>query len=106
MTFISIFVLACFVGYYVVWAVTPAWHTPFMAVYKSISSGTVGGALIVVAAVARRYGSAAMARAEAGLIGREPCERVCGNRRREHYARVLRFLELRLYPDEAWRRSQ
>ena len=35
---LSIFVLACFVGYYVVWSVTPALHTPLMAVTNAISS--------------------------------------------------------------------
>lgn len=45
----SIFVLACFVGYYVVWAVTPALHTPLMAVTNAISSVIVVGALIASA---------------------------------------------------------
>jgi H+-translocating NAD(P) transhydrogenase subunit alpha len=35
---LSIFVMACFVGYYVVWSVTPALHTPLMAVTAAISS--------------------------------------------------------------------
>jgi NAD/NADP transhydrogenase alpha subunit len=43
---LSIFVLACFVGYYVVWSVTPALHTPLMAVTNAISSVIVVGALI------------------------------------------------------------
>ena len=42
----SIFVLACFVGYYVVWSVTPALHSPLMAVTNAISSVIVVGALI------------------------------------------------------------
>ena len=46
---LSIFVLACFVGYYVVWSVTPALHTPLMAVTNAISSVIVVGALIAVA---------------------------------------------------------
>jgi NAD(P) transhydrogenase subunit alpha len=41
---LSIFVLACFVGYYVVWSVTPALHTPLMAVTNAISSVIIGGA--------------------------------------------------------------
>jgi NAD(P) transhydrogenase subunit alpha len=45
----SIFVLACFVGYYVVWSVTPALHTPLMSVTNAISSVIVVGALIAVA---------------------------------------------------------
>ncbi|MEG6507502.1 proton-translocating transhydrogenase family protein [Methyloligella sp. 2.7D] len=44
----SIFVLAVFVGYYVVWAVTPALHTPLMAVTNAISSVIVVGALLAV----------------------------------------------------------
>ena len=44
----SIFVLACFVGYYVVWSVTPALHTPLMSVTNAISSVIVVGALIAV----------------------------------------------------------
>ena len=47
---LSIFVLACFVGYYVVWSVTPALHTPLMAVTNAISSVIVVGALIAAAA--------------------------------------------------------
>jgi len=53
MTFVSIlsiFVLACFVGYYVVWSVTPALHTPLMAVTNAISSVIIVGALIASAA--------------------------------------------------------
>ncbi|BAK66247.1 nicotinamide nucleotide transhydrogenase alpha subunit 2 PntAB [Sphingobium sp. SYK-6] len=46
---LSIFVLACFVGYYVVWSVTPALHTPLMAVTNAISSVIIVGALIAAA---------------------------------------------------------
>lgn len=45
---LSIFVLAVFVGYYVVWSVTPALHTPLMAVTNAISSVIVVGAIIAV----------------------------------------------------------
>ena len=45
----SIFVLAVFVGYFVVWAVTPALHTPLMSVTNAISSVIVVGALLAVA---------------------------------------------------------
>src|SRR5438046_4683472 len=45
---LSIFVLACFVGYYVVWSVTPALHTPLMSVTNAISSVIVVGALLAV----------------------------------------------------------
>ena len=47
---LSIFVLACFVGYYVVWSVTPALHTPLMAVTNAISSVIIVGALVASAA--------------------------------------------------------
>jgi NAD(P) transhydrogenase subunit alpha len=47
---LSIFVLACFVGYYVVWSVTPALHTPLMAVTNAISSVIIVGALVAGAA--------------------------------------------------------
>ena len=50
LSILSIFVLACFVGYYVVWSVTPALHTPLMAVTNAISSVIIVGALIASAA--------------------------------------------------------
>ena len=43
---LTIFVLAIFVGYYVVWSVTPALHTPLMSVTNAISSVIIVGALI------------------------------------------------------------
>jgi NAD(P) transhydrogenase subunit alpha len=49
---LSIFVLAIFVGYYVVWSVTPALHTPLMSVTNAISSVIVVGALIAVSVAA------------------------------------------------------
>ena len=45
---LSIFVLAVFVGYYVVWSVTPALHTPLMAVTNAISGIVILGALLQV----------------------------------------------------------
>ncbi len=45
---LAIFALACFVGYYVVWSVTPALHTPLMSVTNAISSVIVVGALVAV----------------------------------------------------------
>jgi NAD(P) transhydrogenase subunit alpha len=48
----SIFVLAIFVGYYVVWSVTPALHTPLMSVTNAISSVIVVGALIALSVAA------------------------------------------------------
>ncbi len=46
--YFAIFVLAIFVGYYVVWSVTPALHTPLMSVTNAISSVIIVGALIAV----------------------------------------------------------
>ncbi len=43
---LTVFALACFVGYYVVWSVTPALHSPLMGVTNAISSVIVVGALI------------------------------------------------------------
>ena len=48
---LAIFVLAIFVGYYVVWSVTPALHTPLMAVTNAVSSVIIVGGLIAAAAV-------------------------------------------------------
>lgn len=45
---LAIFVLAIFVGYFVVWAVTPALHTPLMAVTNAISSVIIVGALVAL----------------------------------------------------------
>lgn len=45
---LAIFVLAIFVGYYVVWSVTPALHTPLMSVTNAISSVIVVGAVLAV----------------------------------------------------------
>ncbi len=45
---LTVFVLAIFVGYYVVWSVTPALHTPLMAVTNAISSVIIVGALVAV----------------------------------------------------------
>ena len=45
---ITVFVLACFVGYYVVWRVTPALHTPLMSVTNAISGIIVVGAMIAL----------------------------------------------------------
>ena len=46
---LAIFILSIFVGYYVVWSVTPALHTPLMSVTNAISSVIIVGALIAVA---------------------------------------------------------
>jgi NAD(P) transhydrogenase subunit alpha len=70
---LSIFVLACFVGYYVVWSVTPALHTPLMAVTNAISSVIIVGALIAALAqdapVAKWLGLIAVALASVNIFG-------------------------------------
>ena len=70
---LSIFVLACFVGYYVVWSVTPALHTPLMSVTNAISSVIVVGGLIAAAAVgsasSKSLGLVAVALASVNIFG-------------------------------------
>ena len=76
---LSIFVLACFVGYYVVWSVTPALHTPLMSVTNAISSVIIVGALI--AAAAAGVPGAEMARPRRGGAGqRQHLRRLRGDR--------------------------
>jgi NAD(P) transhydrogenase subunit alpha len=75
----SIFVLAVFVGYYVVWSVTPALHTPLMSVTNAISSVIVVGALLAVGVkvigndvgsfVARALGFVALVFASVNIFG-------------------------------------
>ena len=71
---LSIFALACFVGYYVVWSVTPALHTPLMAVTNAISSVIIVGALIAASpvgdwGVAKWLGLIAVALAAVNIFG-------------------------------------
>jgi NAD(P) transhydrogenase subunit alpha len=54
---ITIFVLAVFVGYHVVWNVTPALHTPLMSVTNAISSVVIVGALLAAGSETVEYGS-------------------------------------------------
>ena len=54
----SIFILAIFVGYYVVWSVTPALHTPLMSVTNAISAVIIVGAIIAIGT--ESYGSLSM----------------------------------------------
>jgi NAD(P) transhydrogenase subunit alpha len=72
-TILSIFVLSCFVGYYVVWSVTPALHTPLMSVTNAISSVIIVGALIAAMAggspSAKWLGLAAIAMASVNIFG-------------------------------------
>ncbi|MBA91007.1 MAG: NAD(P) transhydrogenase subunit alpha [Phyllobacteriaceae bacterium] len=69
----SIFVLAIFVGYYVVWSVTPALHTPLMAVTNAISSVIVVGALLAVgisaSGMATGFGFIALVLASVNIFG-------------------------------------
>lgn len=70
---LSIFVLAIFVGYYVVWSVTPALHTPLMAVTNAISSVIVVGALLAVgisaSGLATGFGFIALILASVNIFG-------------------------------------
>jgi NAD(P) transhydrogenase subunit alpha len=74
---LSIFVLAIFVGYFVVWGVTPALHTPLMAVTNAISSVIVVGALVAVAVpvisdaswLSKILGVSALAMASVNIFG-------------------------------------
>ena len=70
---LSVFVLACFVGYYVVWSVTPALHTPLMAVTNAISSVIIVGALVAAAsqgaASAKWLGLLAVVLASVNIFG-------------------------------------
>jgi H+-translocating NAD(P) transhydrogenase subunit alpha len=69
---LAIFALAVFVGYYVVWAVTPALHTPLMSETNAISSVIVVGALLAVDSgsnVARFVGFIALILASVNIFG-------------------------------------
>ena len=70
---LSVFVMACFVGYYVVWSVTPALHTPLMAVTNAISSVIIVGALIASfasgAEISKWLGLVAVALASVNIFG-------------------------------------
>ena len=69
----AIFILAIFVGYYVVWSVTPALHTPLMAVTNAISSVIVVGALLAVgisaSGLATGFGFIALVLAAVNIFG-------------------------------------
>lgn len=70
---LTVFVLACFVGYYVVWGVTPALHSPLMAVTNAISSVIIVGALIAAGplelSLAKVFGFMAIALASVNIFG-------------------------------------
>jgi NAD(P) transhydrogenase subunit alpha len=69
----SIFVLAIFVGYYVVWSVTPALHSPLMAVTNAISSVIIVGAMLATglhgSAIAHFFGFLAVVLASINIFG-------------------------------------
>ena len=70
---ITVFVLAIFVGYYVVWSVTPALHTPLMSVTNAISSVIIVGALLAAGPeemnLARILGLVALGLAAVNIFG-------------------------------------
>ena len=74
---LAIFVLAIFVGYYVVWSVTPALHTPLMAVTNAISSVIIVGAIVAATAsgaveggwIAKALGGVGVALASVNIFG-------------------------------------
>lgn len=70
---LTVFILACFVGYYVVWKVTPALHSPLMAVTNAISSVIIVGALIAagpaIAGVSTTFGFLAVILASINIFG-------------------------------------
>ena len=69
----TVFVLACFVGYYVVWNVTPALHSPLMGVTNAISSVIIVGALIAAGpadmSLSKVFGFAAVVLASVNIFG-------------------------------------
>ena len=69
---LTVFVLAVFVGYYVVWRVTPALHSPLMAVTNAVSSVIIVGALIAVGVggdVSKVMGFVAVVLASVNIFG-------------------------------------
>lgn len=66
---LTIFVLACFVGYYVVWRVTPALHTPLMSVTNAISSIIIIGGVIALGAGGGVFGFVAVLIASINIFG-------------------------------------
>ena len=69
----TVFVLACFIGYYVVWSVTPALHSPLMAVTNAISSVIIVGALIAAGPadwnISKIFGFVAVILASVNIFG-------------------------------------
>ena len=73
MLMLTIFLMACFVGYYVVWNVTPALHSPLMGVTNAISSVIIVGAILAAAAAqsdtARLFGFFGVTLASVNIFG-------------------------------------
>lgn len=69
----SVFLLAIFIGYYVVWSVTPALHTPLMSVTNAISSVIIVGALIAAGpegmSISKILGAIAIGLAAVNIFG-------------------------------------
>ena len=70
---LTIFALACLIGYYVVWRVTPALHSPLMAVTNAVSSVIIVGALLAAGlkglGAAQLFGAIAVALAAVNIFG-------------------------------------
>jgi len=73
LTAVTVFILACFVGYYVVWRVTPALHSPLMGVTNAISSVIIVGALVSaglgVMGMSKLFGFLAVTLASVNIFG-------------------------------------
>lgn len=70
---LTVFLLACFVGYYVVWKVTPALHSPLMSVTNAISSVIIVGALLAaclsIGGISTTFGFLAVVLASINIFG-------------------------------------
>ncbi len=70
---LTVFILACFVGYYVVWKVTPALHSPLMSVTNAVSSVIIVGALIAagpaISNISTTFGFIAVVLASINIFG-------------------------------------
>ena len=73
MFLLTVFILACFVGYYIIWKVTPALHSPLMSVTNAVSSVIIVGALIAAGpahfSVSKVLGFAAIFLASVNIFG-------------------------------------
>ena len=70
---LTVFFLACIIGYYVVWSVTPALHSPLMGVTNAISSVIIVGALLAAgpidSTISKYFGLAAVGLAAVNIFG-------------------------------------